>query len=317
MKEFGIKNRRIDDIRSGSAETELPTTTTGMAKPGGDKELDDLEARILKLKAPTKVSPVLPQYVFRAFSLSRSRALPWNLDASRFPPNGNCRDDELAQRLEKLTGSAPVAFTKTTLSPLDTKSPVPGRNHGDSRGLTSALAALLEDTDLLGEDFNDIIAAAKESSKGRKQSPSKSPTRSPTRMTKAELDDVDELLGSIKAEVELESKTRETDQDIERRLTERVDKLKELKVAPRPTHTAVGLGPPPKPFQFLGDGSDDEEDMPWCCICNDDAVVKCLGCDGDLYCRSCFREGHPRDDPEMARHRTEPFSNQKSTKKRI
>ena len=30
----------------------------------------------------------------------------------------------------------------------------------------------------------------------------------------------------------------------------------------------------------------------WCIICCDDATVKCLGCDGDLYCAKCWKEGH-------------------------
>jgi hypothetical protein len=35
----------------------------------------------------------------------------------------------------------------------------------------------------------------------------------------------------------------------------------------------------------------DAEIATWCVICNDDAVVQCLGCDGDLYCRGCWGEG--------------------------
>ncbi|KAL5314768.1 hypothetical protein ACEPPN_017415 [Leptodophora sp. 'Broadleaf-Isolate-01'] len=36
----------------------------------------------------------------------------------------------------------------------------------------------------------------------------------------------------------------------------------------------------------------DEEVDSWCIICQDDATVKCMGCDGDLYCASCWKEGH-------------------------
>ncbi len=36
---------------------------------------------------------------------------------------------------------------------------------------------------------------------------------------------------------------------------------------------------------------DDEVDT-WCIICQDDATLRCLGCDGDLYCQKCWTEGH-------------------------
>jgi len=36
----------------------------------------------------------------------------------------------------------------------------------------------------------------------------------------------------------------------------------------------------------------DEDIASWCCICNEDGEVRCLGCDGDIYCQSCWREGH-------------------------
>lgn len=36
----------------------------------------------------------------------------------------------------------------------------------------------------------------------------------------------------------------------------------------------------------------DEDIDSWCCICNEDGEVRCLGCDGDIYCNNCWRDGH-------------------------
>ncbi|KAG8935520.1 Abscission/NoCut checkpoint regulator [Tulasnella sp. 418] len=47
---------------------------------------------------------------------------------------------------------------------------------------------------------------------------------------------------------------------------------------------------------------DDKPDT-WCCICNKDAVLRCPQCDNDLYCRSCFKQGHDRVDDELTKHK--------------
>ncbi|MCJ1249071.1 hypothetical protein MMC30_006293 [Trapelia coarctata] len=54
----------------------------------------------------------------------------------------------------------------------------------------------------------------------------------------------------------------------------------------------------------------DEEVDSWCVICNDDATVKCIGCEGDLYCAKCWKEGHVGKDAglEERGHRWAKYS---------
>lgn len=58
----------------------------------------------------------------------------------------------------------------------------------------------------------------------------------------------------------------------------------------------------PKPPTFT-----DEEINSWCCICNEDGAVRCLGCDGDIYCNECWREGHGNGPGQERGHRAVQF----------
>jgi len=64
---------------------------------------------------------------------------------------------------------------------------------------------------------------------------------------------------------------------------------------------------PGKSYDLPGfDSSRDQDLDTWCCICNQDATLECLGCDGDLYCLTCWSEGHLGEGGE-GRHRTRKF----------
>ncbi|KAF3001438.1 hypothetical protein E8E13_007964 [Curvularia kusanoi] len=75
---------------------------------------------------------------------------------------------------------------------------------------------------------------------------------------------------------------------------------------------------PPKVQSNLQQKLDEEIDT-WCIICQDDATLKCLGCDGDLYCRNCWMEGHKGESAgfEERRHRAVEFVKGGDKKKKL
>lgn len=57
----------------------------------------------------------------------------------------------------------------------------------------------------------------------------------------------------------------------------------------------------------------------WCAICTEDAVVRCLGCEGDLYCQECWDEGHRSKGAglEERSHKAVLFSRDEKGKKKL
>ncbi|TGO11116.1 hypothetical protein BTUL_0117g00330 [Botrytis tulipae] len=99
--------------------------------------------------------------------------------------------------------------------------------------------------------------------------------------------------------------------DFEDDITARLAALKGLSSTPV---NALGLpsAPTTKPVDKMtketkGKGLKkytDEEMDTWCIICQDDATIQCVGCEGDLYCARCWKEGHMGVDAgwEFKRH---------------
>jgi hypothetical protein len=69
--------------------------------------------------------------------------------------------------------------------------------------------------------------------------------------------------------------------------------------------SAPTFKPLDKPIKGVMKKYTDEEVETWCIICQDDATIKCMGCDGDLYCANCWKEGHMGPDVgwEERRHK--------------
>jgi hypothetical protein len=105
------------------------------------------------------------------------------------------------------------------------------------------------------------------------------------------------LFQQIHDEIRLERKQTQVDTN---EFQHRIQKLKDFKVAskkPKPEGTI------PKAID-LSEFRD--ETYGWCCICNEDGRFICLGCDEDIYCMRCFKEGH-QDDVEYRLHKFKEF----------
>jgi len=49
----------------------------------------------------------------------------------------------------------------------------------------------------------------------------------------------------------------------------------------------------------------DDDELPFCCICEEDASVRCVDCEMDIFCQRCYRECHV--EIEVTDHRTVPY----------
>ncbi|CAL1527782.1 unnamed protein product [Lymnaea stagnalis] len=50
---------------------------------------------------------------------------------------------------------------------------------------------------------------------------------------------------------------------------------------------------------------DDTDELPYCCMCTEDATLRCKDCDQDLYCQKCFKASHKEMD--ITDHRMTPY----------
>ncbi|CAF0803027.1 unnamed protein product [Brachionus calyciflorus] len=51
----------------------------------------------------------------------------------------------------------------------------------------------------------------------------------------------------------------------------------------------------------LKNKKEDDDDDEWCCLCNNDAFLKCFDCDDDLYCKRCYKQTHSSGEYKLHR----------------
>lgn len=62
------------------------------------------------------------------------------------------------------------------------------------------------------------------------------------------------------------------------------------------------FAPDERPVRIKGwTGANDPVPTTWCCICNDDAQIKCMDCDEQMFCPRCWREMHFEEGTEEER----------------
>ncbi len=75
--------------------------------------------------------------------------------------------------------------------------------------------------------------------------------------------------------------------------------------------TAPTFQPEDRPVKGVAKkpGYTDEDQKTWCIACLEDATIRCLGCDDDVYCARCFRDMHvgPRAGYEERGHKWVKF----------
>jgi hypothetical protein len=113
------------------------------------------------------------------------------------------------------------------------------------------------------------------------------------------------------------SATASTNTDIDSALVARFASLSRPTATPSDSSSQLPSAPSSLPTsKSTKPKHTDEEIDTWCIICLDDATLQCIGCDGDLYCRDCWMEGHTGKDAGMEERRHKAVEHVRGKKKK-
>ncbi|KAI9144202.1 hypothetical protein BKA69DRAFT_1036172 [Paraphysoderma sedebokerense] len=250
-------------------------------------------------------------------------------------------DDDLLKRFERLTGR-PAAISYNIKQSLDSRSSVgtsqvyPHFDFGSGQELKKEL-----ETEVLFSNVTmslySTLTTMKLNSLLSEQSNLELTDAAPSSIllpNQSDTDDVQQLLTQTLESVSLDSTTNNIFAESDDVLHKRLQELKNFKVYVNPQETSIvgndgsahgqksaeknkimGMIPSLAGLEdFVKPNHNRKEDeLPWCCICNDDATIRCVDCDDDLYCVACYKEGHPKSDEEYRNHKTVRFQNKQKS----
>lgn len=243
-----------------------------------DKTLDELLA-YLGPQDQWTLNPDDPGDIKKLMDEAR-KALPRDEPSSAPPPIENLEESKIeGKKPDKNFLTSDLDMSVFALDGEDGKEKGSGPNLEDeSREAQDIVARLLDEINLeRANETKDPEPAPDEPEKGDDVEPSFSFPSAPSELP-------DPPTGA-----ESSKKSLDFDSDIAVRMAalKGLGSTNELGLPSAPT-----FKPLDKPVKGVMKKYTDEEVESWCIICQDDATVKCFGCDGDLYCASCWKEGH-------------------------
>lgn len=259
----------------------LNTQQNDLNKSGEPKQIDE----VLELKPNEFTEPVLEPSTTSSNN-NNNDDIRKRLDELKDQKSKEESDknlDDLQQRLANLKGVdyKPQSGHKVLFSP-DTRS--------EQEKIEDLLKQFVEEKDII--DQYDTV---------------------PTQEQPVSIDDIEKRLAALRGidlskikSQQIEDRSDETEQEeINRTMLQYLEeaKLPDFVADPDEEELIASIPPPPS------GNKKDLEELPFCEICNEDAVLRCLECE-NIFCHRCFLEFH--DEEDYKNHKTKPYIAPKS-----